>query len=447
MLPLPARAGARARRRVDALSRVVAAAMRRIEEGALSPDGASTTSRASWASRARHLRRAMQAELGVSPSALARVAAAGAGAAAHRRHGAADDRGRVRERLPQRAPVQRRGEGALRAPAVDDAARARRRGARAGETLTRHAALPAAVRLAGDAGLPRARARSPASSWCATASTCAPRASARGAAGSRWRPMARPRGPARDDLGVAVGRADARWSRGCGALFDLDAQPAAIAAHLARDPRLAPHVRGAARAARRRRVRSASRPRRAPCWDSRSASRPRGRSRGGWPRRLGEPIATPHAGADARCSRRRPLVAARAADDARASLGIPARRAATLRLIARAIARGELALDAARRSGAARRTDRRAPRRRSVDRALPRDARARLARRVPGGRSGAAQGAGRHLGTGRRARWPSRWRPWRAYGATHLWTERRRKSAMSNADDAFSRSCRARSAR
>ena len=67
---------------------------------------------------------------GRQPAGPGRVAAAGAGAAAHRRHGAADDRGRVRQRLPQRAAVQRRGEGALRALAVDDAAgRARGRGA------------------------------------------------------------------------------------------------------------------------------------------------------------------------------------------------------------------------------------------------------------------------------------------------------------------------------
>ena len=68
------------------------------------------------------------------PPAPRRVAAAGAGAAADRRHGAADDRGRLRQRLPQRAALQRRRAGPLRPPAVGHAARRCRSRACAGET-------------------------------------------------------------------------------------------------------------------------------------------------------------------------------------------------------------------------------------------------------------------------------------------------------------------------
>jgi AraC family transcriptional regulator of adaptative response / DNA-3-methyladenine glycosylase II len=56
---------------VDALSRVVAAAMRLIEEGALSHDGTIDDLARALGVSGRHLRRAMQAELGVSPIALA----------------------------------------------------------------------------------------------------------------------------------------------------------------------------------------------------------------------------------------------------------------------------------------------------------------------------------------------------------------------------------------
>ena len=56
---------------VDAVSRVVATAMRRIEEGALSPEGTVDGLARELGISGRHLRRAMQAELGVSPLALA----------------------------------------------------------------------------------------------------------------------------------------------------------------------------------------------------------------------------------------------------------------------------------------------------------------------------------------------------------------------------------------
>jgi AraC family transcriptional regulator, regulatory protein of adaptative response / DNA-3-methyladenine glycosylase II len=56
---------------VDAVSRVVAAAMRRIDEGALSPEGTVESLARELGVSGRHLRRAMQRELGVRPLALA----------------------------------------------------------------------------------------------------------------------------------------------------------------------------------------------------------------------------------------------------------------------------------------------------------------------------------------------------------------------------------------
>ena len=99
--------------------------MRRIDEGALSHDGSVDDLARELGVSGRHLRRAMQAELGVSPLALAesrRLALA--------RQLIVDTALPMTEvafasRLPQRAAVQRRREGALRALAVDDAARER----------------------------------------------------------------------------------------------------------------------------------------------------------------------------------------------------------------------------------------------------------------------------------------------------------------------------------
>jgi AraC family transcriptional regulator of adaptative response / DNA-3-methyladenine glycosylase II len=112
-----------------------------------------------------------------------------------------------------------------------------------------------------------------------------------------------------------------------------------------------------------------------------------------------------------------------------AALGVPARRLETLRALARAIARGELALDA--------------------------DDPAALVERIvalPGAGPWTAhclamRGLGwpdafpeddlvlrRALGgvSGRQARAAAeRWRPWRAYGATHLWTGRTERPSLS----------------
>jgi AraC family transcriptional regulator of adaptative response / DNA-3-methyladenine glycosylase II len=201
-------------------------------------------------------------------------------------------------------------------------------------------------------------------------------------------------------------------------LFDLDARPAAIAAHLVRDRRLARQVRArpglrvtgafdpfeaAARAIVGQQVSvAAARTLAARLCD-----------------RLGETIATPHP----ELGRLFPDADAVAATPARdlARLGMPAGRLATLQSVALAVARGDLALDAA-------------PPTELVERLVA----------LPGvGRWTAHCLAMRGLGwpdafpeddlvlrralggiSGRQARaLAERWRPWRAYGATYLWTQ------------------------
>ena len=418
LLPLPPGAGARrgARRRGVAGRRGGDAPHR--GGRAVARRAGRRSGRARSASPARHLRRAMQAELGVSPLALAesrRLALArqlivdtalpmtevafASGFRSVRRFNAA-----VKARY-----------GAL---AVDDAAgRARRRRRRASRS-------PSRCRTARPTTGPRCwatsrRAPSRASSWCVTASTCAPPPSARGAAGSRSRPTpTRPalRATISTSLAGALMTVVARLRR----LFDLDAEPGG--------DRRAPRARSAPRGARPRAARAARRRRLRPVRGggarrARTAGEPRRRAhdRGAPRRRLGEAIATPHP----ELTRVFPRAGASPAASARRAggAGRPARRAATLRAHRARVSTAARSRSTPRRAGAASRADRRAPGRRSLDRALPRDARARLARRVPGGRSRPAPGAGRDLGARRRARSPSAWRPWRAYGATHLWTE------------------------
>jgi AraC family transcriptional regulator of adaptative response / DNA-3-methyladenine glycosylase II len=138
-------------------------------------------------------------------------------------------------------------------------------------------------------------------------------------------------------------------------------------------------------------------------------------------RQLGGALATPYSslthlfpGADA--------VADATARDL-AALGVPASRATTLRSLARAVSQGELSLDAA--SEPAQLVDQMlalpgvgpwtahclAMRGLGWPDAFPEDD--LVLRQALGGISG------------RQARaLAERWRPWRAYGATHLWTER-----------------------
>jgi AraC family transcriptional regulator, regulatory protein of adaptative response / DNA-3-methyladenine glycosylase II len=402
---------------VDALSRVVAAAMRRIEEGALSPDGSVDRLARELGVSGRHLRRAMQAELGVSPLALAesrRLALArqlivdtalpmtevafASGYRSVRRFNAA-----VKGRYARPPSAMRRGahdggadgESLMLAlhfrPPYDWAAMMGYLAARA---------VPGVELVQGDVYL-RTAAVAGHRGWLSVALDPSGKAL---------------RATISSSLAGALMTVVARLRR----LFDLDAQPLAIAAHLGRDPRLAPHVR----ARPGLRVAGAFDPfeaaARAVLGQQISVSAARTIA-GRLAARVGEPLRTPHPG----LTRLFPSAAAIAGApaEALARLGVPARRAATLRTIADAVASGRLSLDGA---------------------AEP----AKLVEEVtalPGvGRWTAQYLAMRGLG------WPDAfpeddlglrralgdvssatarliaecWRPWRAYGATHLWTER-----------------------
>ena len=402
---------------VDALSRVVAAAMRLIEEGALSHDGTIDDLARALGVSGRHLRRAMQAELGVSPIALAasrRLALArqlivdtalpmtevafAAGYRSVRRFNAA-----VRARYARPPSAMRR---TMRA---DD-------GGGAGETLTVTLhyrppydwpamlsyfvarAMPG-IELVRDGVYLRTAAVGARRGWLAV--TADPERAALRATIST-------------SLSGALPAVVARLRR----LFDLDADPGVIAAHLARDPRLAAHVRArpglrvvgafdafevAVRTVLGQQV-------------SVAAARTIAGRLGA---RLGEAIATPHPELG-RLFPRAEVIARAAAGDV-AALGIPGRRAVTLLAIARAVSRGELALDGA---------------------GDPAGIVAQIVAMPGVGPWTAHYLAMRGLGwpdafpegdlvlrkalggvSGREARAAAeRWRPWRAYGATHLWT-------------------------
>ena len=201
-------------------------------------------------------------------------------------------------------------------------------------------------------------------------------------------------------------------------LFDLDAEPGAIAAHLARDPRLAAHVRArpglrvagafepfeaAARAVLGQQVSLAA----ARTIEGRLAVR------------LGEVVATPHPDLD-RVLPRPEALALRSTDELAALLGVPSRRAATLAAIARALSRGELTLDGEPAQLVAQIV--------AIPGVGPWTAHY-LAMRALGWPDAFPEGdlvLRKALGgiSGREARaLAERWRPWRAYGATHLWTE------------------------
>jgi AraC family transcriptional regulator of adaptative response / DNA-3-methyladenine glycosylase II len=200
-------------------------------------------------------------------------------------------------------------------------------------------------------------------------------------------------------------------------LFDLDAEPGVIAAHLARDPRLAPHVRArpglrvvgafdafevAARTVLGQQVSVAA---------ARTIA-------GRLCARLGEEIATPYPELTLLFPPAAVVAGARAAD--LAALGIPGGRAATLLVIARALVRGELALDGAGDPA------------RIVEQIVampgvgPWTAHYLAMRGLgwpdafPEGDLGLRKALGGVSGREARAA-AERWRPWRAYGAAHLW--------------------------
>jgi AraC family transcriptional regulator of adaptative response / DNA-3-methyladenine glycosylase II len=204
-------------------------------------------------------------------------------------------------------------------------------------------------------------------------------------------------------------------------LFDLDAEPAAIAAHLARDPRLAAHVRArpglrvagtfdvfeaAARAVLGQQVSVAA----ARTIVGRLAAQ------------LGEAIETPHAALGC-VFPAAGVVARRSGASLAAALRIPARRADTLRAIADAVSNGALALDAAHVGDPTRLIEQIV--------ALPGMGHwtaHSLAMRALGWPDAFPEGdlvLRKALGgiSSRQARALAEpWRPWRAYGATHLWT-------------------------
>jgi AraC family transcriptional regulator of adaptative response / DNA-3-methyladenine glycosylase II len=409
---------------VDALSRLVAAAMRRIEGGALSDGTTVEQLAAELGVSGRHLRRAMQAEIGVGPLPLAesrRLALArqlivdtalpmtevafASGFRSVRRFNAA-----VRARYGRPPSAMRRGVARALGAAVETP----------GETVTVRLpyrppydwpaisgylaahAIPG-VELVQDGVYRRTAVVGAHRGWLSVALDP-----------DRARPALR--ATISLSLSGALMSVVARLRR----IFDLDARPAAIAAHLGRDRRLARHVRArpglrvagafdpfeaAARAVLGQQVSVAA----------------GGTIAGRLTRLLGETIATPHPA----LTHLFPSAAAIAGAVARdlAALGVPASRVATLRAISRAVSRGELSFDAvgepAQLVGQLVALPGVGPwtahclamRGLGWPDAFPEDD--LVLRQALGGISG------------RQARaLAESWRPWRAYGATHLWTER-----------------------
>jgi AraC family transcriptional regulator of adaptative response / DNA-3-methyladenine glycosylase II len=399
---------------VDALSRVVAAALRLIEEGALADGRTIDELAASLGVSGRHLRRAMQAELGVSPLALAesrRLALArqlivdsalpmtevafASGYRSVRRFNAA-----VRARYGRAPGAMRRARADGRAQAETVTVSLHYRppydwGAMLGY-LGAHAL--AGVELVRDGAYLRTAAVGALRGWVAI--TADPD-----------RPALR--ATISTSLLGGLPTMVARLRR----LFDLDARPAAIAAHLARDRRLARHVR----ARPGLRVTGAFDPFEAAARAivGQQVSVAAGRTLGArLADRLGEPIVTPHP----ELVRLFPDAAATAGAASRelTSLGIPARRLTTLRAVAQAVSKGDLALDAATPAELVERlvalpgvgpwtAHCLAMRGLGWPDAFPEDD--LVLRRALGGISGQQARAV-----------AERWRPWRAYGATHLWT-------------------------
>ncbi|HEX4405518.1 MAG TPA: AlkA N-terminal domain-containing protein [Polyangia bacterium] len=403
---------------VDAVTRVVATAMRLIDEGALSHEGTVDDLARTLRISTRHLRRAMQAELGVSPLALAesrRLALArqlivdtampmtevafASGFRSVRRFNAA-----VKARYG-RPPSEMR--------------KVVRKGVRgeAGETVT--VALSYRAPYDWPSMLSHLASRAvPGVELVQVGEGTYTRTAAVGALRGWLTVSADPtRATLRATISTSLAGALLAVVTRLRRLFDLDAEPTAIAAHLARDPRLAAHVRArpglrvagafdvfeaAARAVLGQQVSVAA----------------AGTLAGRLAAQLGETIETPHAGLD-RIFPTASAVARRSGAALATALRIPARRAETLRVLGEAVSNGTLALDADPT--------------RLIDQIValpglgPWTAHA-LAMRALGWPDAFPEGdlvLRKALGgiSSRQARAVAeRWRPWRAYGATHLWT-------------------------
>jgi AraC family transcriptional regulator of adaptative response / DNA-3-methyladenine glycosylase II len=398
---------------VDAVPRVVGEAMRRIDAGALA-DGTLEELARDLGVSARHLRRAMHAALGISPVELAqsrRLALA--------RQLIADTALPLTEvAFSSGFRSLRRFNAAFRARYDCAPSRLRRthRPAARGDTLTLTLAYrpphdwPAMLRFLGARAVPGVEVVRD-DVYLRTARLGAHRG---------WlavRPVAG-RAALRAEISLSLSGTLMPLRARLRRLFDLDAQPATIAAHLARDPMLAARVEArpglrvpgafdgfeaAVRAILGQQVSVAA----ATTLAGRLAAR------------FGEPIATPHV--DLARLAPVPERIASAADDDVAAIGVPKSRARTLTVLARAVTSHELSLDAAT----------------EVDGALERLAALPgigpwtahyLAMRAFGWPDAFPEtdlGVRRALGgvSGPRARALAEpWRPWRAYGVTHLWT-------------------------
>jgi len=397
---------------VDALPRLVASAVARIEAGALN-EGSVDGLAAGLGVTGRHLRRAMLAELGVSPVDLAQTRRLAL--AKSLLHDTA---------LPLAEVAFAAGFGSLRR--FNAAFRARF--GRPPSALRREhgeAAAPAALVLRLDYRPPL--------DWETTLGFLAARCTAgvEAVGDGAWRRTVRIGRHAgwvsvRPDAGRHALRAEVALSLApvlmplvarLRALFDLDARPDAVAAHLRRDPLLARSLRrhpglrvsgaldgfdAAVRVVVGQQVSVAA------------ATTIAGRIA----RALGEPIATPFPGLD-----RLPATAAAlaaAGEDRLARIGMPGARARTLGAIAAEAAAGRLALERGADLDATR----------AALLALPgvgpwtAEVIAMRALGAPDAFPAGDLGVWRALGVeGARAAEAraERWRPWRAYATAHLW--------------------------
>jgi AraC family transcriptional regulator of adaptative response / DNA-3-methyladenine glycosylase II len=396
---------------------VVGEAIRRIEGGALEDGTLAALAREVGVS-ARHLRRAMHAALGISPVELAQS----------RRLGMA--RQLIADTALPLAEVAyasgfrslRRFNAAFRAcyDCAPSRMRRTRRPSRDAETLT----LTLAYRAPYD--------------WPAMLSFLAARAvpgvelvrgdvylrTARIGAHTGWLAVAPAAGRTalRAQISLSLAGALMPLRARLRRLFDLDAEPATIAAHLARDPVLASRVaarpglrvpgafdgfEAAVRAVLGQQISVAA----ATTLAGRLAAR------------FGAPIVTPHVEL-ARLAPSPDRIAAAAVDDV-AAIGVPKSRARTLTLLARAVARSELSLDAGAEQC---RIDGALDRLVALPGIGPWTAHY-LAMRAFGWPDAFPEtdlGVRRALGgvSGPQARALAEpWRPWRAYGVTHLWTQ------------------------